>query len=496
MESLVQVKGQWAGQRFTLLPWQRKVTETLFGTLRDDGTRQYRTCYVEVPRKNGKSTWAAAMVLKLLCADGEAGAEVYGAAGDRDQAGIVFAAAAEMARATSGLGSALKIIDSTKRIVYQRTGSFYRAIPADASGSHGFNASGIVLDEAHVQPNRELYDVLVTSVGARRQPLVFIITTAGYDRNSLCWELHEYARQVAAGIIDDPTFLPVLFGADEADDWQDEAVWQKANPSLGQTVPLDFLRTEAARAKEVPAYENTFRRLYLNQWTQQETRYLPMAAWDACAAPIGETVGRACWLGLDLSSTTDLTALAALYPDGLGYDIAMHFWLPEHGIVERERRDRVPYREWARAGWLTLTEGNVIDYAAIKAAVYQIVERSRVRALAYDPWNSSQLLVELGGEGVPVEAVRQGFASLSAPTKELLALVLAGRVRHGGNPVLRWMADNVMVSTDPAGNLKPDKGKSTQRIDGIVAVVTALSRAMLAEGDGMSVYESRELLVL
>lgn len=479
-----------------LLDWQRDLVLKMFGTLRPDGTRQYRTVYVEVPRKNGKSSLAGAIALYLLCADGEAGGEVYGAAGDRDQAGIVFAAAAEMARATPELARHLKIVDSTKRIVYPRTGSFYRAIAADASGSHGFNASGIILDEAHVQPNRELYDVLATSVGARKQPMVFIITTAGFDRTSICWELHEYARQVRDGIVDDPSFLPVLFAADEDDDWTAPATWRKANPSLGHTITEEFLAAECARAMEIPAYQNTFRRLYLNQWTQQETRYLPMAAWDSCGAVPGDLLGRACFGGLDLSSTTDLAAFALLVPDADTYDLHCRFWLPEHGIVERERRDRVPYREWARQGWLTLTEGNVIDYDLIKRAVLDTVAAARVQAIGYDPWNATQLVVQLGQEGVPCEPVRQGFASLSAATKELLALVMAGRIRHGGHPVLRWMADNVMVTTDPAGNVKPDKGKSTQRIDGIAATVTALSRALAAEGDGTSVYEARSLLVL
>ena len=256
------------------------------------------------------------------------------------------------------------------------------------------------------------------------------------------------------------------------------------------------MREKCNEAQKNPAAENTFRNLHLNQWTQQETRYLPMAAWDACAGPIDPTLGRECYLGLDLSSTTDLTALAALYPDGDRYDVALRFWLPGHGIEERERRDRAPYREWARRGYLTLTEGNVIDYASIKHAVFEVVKASRVRSLAFDPWNSSQVTVELAQEGVPCEPVRQGFASLNQPTKELLALVLSGRLRHGGNPVLRWMADNVMVATDPAGNLKPDKQKSTQRIDGIAAIVTALSRAMVTAGENVSTYERRDLLVL
>lgn len=495
IESLRHVKGEWAGRPFELLPWQRdRIVRPLFGTLRDDGTRQYRTVYVEVARKQGKSTIAAGIGLYMLCADNEAGAEVYGAAVDRDQAAIVFDTAAQTVRKTRGLAERLKVIDSQKRILYSRTGSFYRTIPADAAGAHGFNASAVIFDEVHAQPNRDLWDVLTTSVGARRQPLVFAITTAGYDRNSICWELHDYALKVERGVIEDPAFLPVIYAADEADDWRDERTWAKANPSLGETMKLDYLRTEARRAEEVPAYQNTFRRLHLCQWTRQETRWLDLAAWDASAGLLRdhELAGRECYAGLDLASTTDIAALVLVFPmDDGEYRTLPFFWVPEDGARERSRRDRVPYETWIAQGHIEATPGNVIDYATIRARLRELGAKYQIRELAYDRWGATQLVQEFQEDGLMVVPVGQGFASMSPPTKELLTKVLSRKLVHGGNPVLRWMADNMVVKTDPAGNLKPDKAKSTERIDGMVALIMGLDRAIRHEGGAESIYQQR-----
>ena len=494
---LVHCDGEWAGKPFVLLPWQTELVRTLFGTLNEDGQRQYRECYVEIARKNGKSQLAAGIALYLLFADGEPGAQVYGAAGDRDQAAIVFRVAGEMVKRSPVLAKRARVIDSTKRVLVPGSASFYRAIPSDSAGSHGFNASGVIVDEVHVQPNRELIDVLKTSTGARRQPLTFYITTAGYDRNSICWELHDYACKVRDGVIVDPTFLPVLYAAEEADDWTAEATWRKANPSLGETVKLEYLQQQAAKAAEVPAYENTFRRLHLSQWTAQETRWLALDKWDACDAltPTDDLLGRPCYGGLDLSSTTDLSAFVLLFPDKEGgYDLLAWHWLPEEGMHERERRDRVPYSLWARQGFLNVTPGNVIDYEYIKAQIYALAAQYEIREAGYDPWNAMQLVLDLQTEGINMVPVRQGFASLSAPTKEFEKLVLGRKLRHGGNPLLRWEADSVTVLSDPSGNLKPvkpDRIKSTARIDGIVATVTALFSALRHMEP---VYESRGIM--
>ncbi len=479
--ALVHCDGEWAGKPFTLLDWQADVVRRLFGTLNDDGTRQYRTCYVEIPRKNGKSEMAAGIALYSLLADEEPGAQVYGAAKDRDQASIVFRVASEMVRRSPALSRKARVIDSTKRILVDSTASFYRAIPADAAGSHGFNASAIIVDEVHVQPNRELIDVLTTSTGARRQPLTFYITTAGYDKNSICWELHDYALKVRAGTINDPTFLPIVYSADEQDDWTDPEVWAKANPSLGVTLKHEYLEQECKRAQEVPAYENTFRRLHLNQWTNQETRWLPLDKWDECQTEIDLEVlkGTPCYGGLDLSTTTDITAFALVFPRDEGAVVMCWFWMPEDVMRERERRDRVPYSLWARQGFIQPTPGNVVDYDYIESQITKLADCYDIREVAYDPWNATQLVLWLQDKGLTMVPTRQGFASLSAPTKALEQMVLGKKIRHDNNPVLRWMVDSVTVAQDPAGNIKPvkpDRQKSSARIDGVVAAVMAIDR--------------------
>lgn len=484
INNLTHTKGQWAGQPFRLRRWQEDLIRRLFGTLQPDGLRQYRTAYVEIPRKNGKTELAAAIALYLLMGDGEMAPEVYGAAVDLEQASLAYSVAAQMIRNDPELLQRVEVIPSRKRIVHYVSGGFYRAIPADAPSAHGYNTSGLVYDELHAAPDRELWDVLTTSQGARRQPLNFVITTAGYDKHSICWELHAYAEKVRDGLIDDPTFLPVIYGAPAEADWLDERVWHAVNPALGDFRSLEEMRIMARQAREIPARQNTFRRLYLNQWTESETRWLDGAAWAACAGPVPWTAlpealaGRRVWIGLDLSSTTDLTAALIVAPAGDALDVAAHFWLPENRLRQRVDRDRVPYDVWVRAGALTLTPGDVVDYAHIRAWVAAQASRYAVEEVAFDPWNATGLITQLQDDGATCVEVRQGFASLSAPAKELEKLVTARQLRHGGHPVLAWCAANVVVRQDPAGNLKPDKAKSTERIDGVIALVTALARVL------------------
>jgi len=481
INNLTHTKGEWAGRPFDLRPWQQEIIRPLFGTLREDGRRRYRSCYVEIPRKNGKTELAAAIALYLLIGDGEAGGEVYSAAVDRDQAGLVFGVAAQMVRNDRELLAVCDVVDSRKTIVHRPSGSVYRAIPAEAAGRHGYNASGVIYDELHAAPNRELYDVLATSTGARRQPIIFVITTAGWDRHSICWELHDFAHKVRDGIIQDPSFLPVLYSAPEDADWLDEDVWQRANPALGDFRSLDEMRTAALRAREVPGQQNAFRRLYLCQWTEQADRWLDMAVWDENDASCDPQAlkGEDCFAGLDLSSTTDLTALELYFPeDG---DVLSFFWVPEARMRERALRDRVPYDVWVRDGFIRVTDGNVVDYDEIRADINELATLYRIRELAIDRWNSTQLQTQLMGDGFTVVPFGQGFASMTAPTKELERLVLERKLRHAGNPVLRWMASNVAVKQDPAGNLKIDKAKSTERVDGMVALAMAVGRSMVRE---------------
>lgn len=489
-------KGEWAGKPFALLEWQKRdIIRPLFGWKRkSDGTRRYRTAYIEIPRKNGKSTISAGIALCLLYADGEPAAEVYSAAADRDQASIVFEEAKRMVEASPELKKRSNV---WKRSIFVGESlSSYKVLSADAPTKHGLNAHGIIFDELHAQPDRELWDVLTTSTGARRQPLTVAITTAGFDRNSVCYEQHEYGRQVLAGVIDDPTFFAYIAAADDKDDWTASATWSKANPSLGQTVKLEYLEQECRKAMNSPAYQNTFRRLHLNQWTQQETRWLDLQAWDKCGAPFDPKLleGAQCYGGLDLASSSDIAAFVLDFPNEAGED-EMHtllpfFWIPSENLIERARKDRVPYDAWARAGLIRTTPGNVIDYGHIVRDIEALAEIYNIREIAFDRWGAFQVSQQLEGAGLTMVGFGQGFQSMSGPTKELLRLVLDGKVRHGGNAVLRWMADNVVVSSDPSGNVKPNKQKSREKIDGIVAGIMALDRAM-RHGNSISVYEKR-----
>jgi phage terminase large subunit-like protein len=492
---LVHSKGEWAGQPFALQPWQRDdIIRPLFGWKRADGTRKYRRAYIEIPRKNGKSTLSAGLALYLLFADSEPGAEVYSAAADTDQARIVFEEAQRMVESSPALSKFGQVYK--RSIIVPSAGATYRVISADAHTKHGFNAHGIVFDELHAQPNRDLYDVLNTSTGARRQPMMIMITTAGYDRESICYEQHEYARQVSTGIIDDPTFFAYIAGAEDDDDWTSPVTWAKANPGLGVTIKTDYLETECKRAQASPAYQNTFRRLHLNQWTSQDERWLDMAAWNACSQPLPDLTGRDCYAGLDLASTTDIAALSLVFPpveDGEPYWIKPFLWVPEAALIDRARRDRVPYDAWTRDGYMIHTPGNVIDYDYIVDTITEQGKQYNIQEIAFDRWGAtlvSQRLTDLGFEMVQFG---QGYASMSSPMKEFHRLVLEQRLAHGGHPVLRWMADNVVARQDAAGNVKPDKERSRSKIDGIVATIMGLDRAVR---HAPSVYDERGVLTL
>ncbi len=480
---LTHIEGKLAGKPFELMPWQAAHIGCAFGWKRPDGTRRYREVFDFEPRKNGKTTKLGGLINLVAYCDNEPGAQIYSAAAEREQASLVYRQAKGMVLNNPELLQHAKMYATMKSIEYPN-GVVYKALSADAETKHGFNTHFVVVDELHAQPNRHLVDVLVTSTGSRRQPLIWYITTADFDRPSICNEKHDYACKVRDGIIADPSFLPVIYEIARDADWKDERVWRQANPNLGVSVSLEYLQRECKRAQEIPAYENTFRRLHLNQKTETDTRAVPMDAWDACTdqVSVSDLAGAECYAGLDLSTTTDLSACVLLFPDDEGgYAVLPFFWAPADNARKRQLRDRVPYETWARHGYLKLTDGNVIDYDVIRADLAAIRDKYNVREIAADRWNATQLITQLTGDGAEVVAYGQGFRDMTAPTKELLKLVTAGQLRHGGNPVLRWMAANLSTETDAAGNLKPSKKKSTERIDGMVALIMSLGRALLRE---------------
>jgi len=503
IECLCHTKGTWARKRFELIDWQEQIIRDVFGTIKPNGYRQFNTAYIEIPKKQGKSELAAAVALLLTCGDGEERAEVYGCAADRQQASIVFNVAADMVRMCPALAKRVKILDSQKRLIYLPTGSIYQVLSADVGNKHGFNTHGVVFDELHTQPNRKLYDVMTKGSGdARMQPLYFLITTAGNDTKSICYEVHQKAKDIIDGRKIDHTFYPCIFGADEADDWTDPKTWKKANPSLGITVGIDKVKAACESAKQNPAEENTFRQLRLNQWVKQAVRWMPMEKWDRCAFATNEDQleGRVCYGGLDLSSTTDITAFVLVFPptdEADKFVVLPYFWIPEDNLDLRVRRDHVPYDLWEHQGFLQTTEGNVVHYGFIEKFIEKLGEKFNIREIAFDRWGAVQMVQNLEGMGFTVVPFGQGFKDMSPPTKELMKLTLEERIAHGGHPVLRWMMDNIFIRTDPAGNIKPDKEKSTEKIDGAVATIMALDRAIRCGNDtSASVYDSRGLMFI
>ena len=501
IENLCHTKGKWAGTPFWLLPWQEQLIRDIFGIVKPDGNRQFRTAFVEICKKVGKSELAAAVTLYLLYADNEPSAEVYGAAADRQQASIVFDVAKQMVEMSPALMKRSKLMGATKRIVNYGNAGYYQVLSAEVGGKHGFSVSGLVFDEIHTQPNRQLYDVLTKgSSDARQNPLHFIITTAGNDRHSIAYELHTKAVDILEGRRVDPTFYPVVYGLKDDEDWEDEANWYKVNPSLGYTVDIERLRDAYREAKQNPADEITFKWLRCNMWVSSTVAWIPDAIYMRGNEPIDmdALAGRDCYAGLDLSSTGDITALVLIFPprdEEEKYVLLPYFWIPEETIPRRVKANSVPYDIWEKQGYIMSTEGNVIHYDFIEKFIMDLSEKYHILEIAVDRWNATQMIQNLEGEGFTIVPFGQGFSSMSAPTKEFYRLLMEGRIIHGGNPVLRWMAGNVVIDTDPAGNIKVTKAKSKEKIDGIVAAIMALDRCIRQEGQSGSVYDERGLLV-
>ena len=504
-ESLVYSKGQWAGQPFRLLEWQwEKVIKPLFGTLREDGMRQYRFCYLEIPKKNGKTELGAALALYMLCADGEGSPEVFSAAADREQASLIYTPAAYMVRSNQTLSERCLVRDSMKTIFYPPNNGHYKVLSAESYTKHGISPSAILFDELHSQPSDELWNVLTAGTDyARQQQLIFVMTTAGiYDKESIWWRIRSKAIQISNGIIKQDNFLPVLYIADpEKDTPEDENLWERVNPSLGQIFNLDKIRADYEESRQNPVDYQNFLRFRLNIPIKSVTRWMPMDAWDKCAGAVDlETLkGKRCFGGLDLSSKIDLTAFVLVFPpqDELNHwYILPKFYCPEESIIVRSRSDRVHYEIWAKEGYLTATPGNVVDEQFVLNDIIAAADEYELVELGYDAWNATNLTTRLYNDhGITCVEMRQGAKTLSEPAKDLLVKTKQHKIRHGGHPILRWCADNLVMRQDANENVAPDKAKATDRIDGIVACVMAWGRMIFTDNEP-SVYESEGVYVI
>jgi len=531
-EFLLFYEGDFDGKSFILTPHQRFIVGSIFGWKRRiDGFRRFRTAYIEEAKGNGKSPLAGGVGLYGLAFDDEPGAEIYAAAVTREQAGILFRDARTFAEKSESLREMLDI--DKHNIAYTAVNSFFRPVSSEHRGLDGKRPHIALIDEIHEHPNDLVVRKMSAGTKTRRQALIFEITNAGYNRHSICYQHHEYTAKILEGLVHDDAWFGCMTGLDvclkceadgkttpqdgcpDCDDWRDETVWEKANPNLRYLgAPFrDYLRRQVDEAKSMPSQENIVRRLNFCVWTESITKWLPIDKWNACAFPVDPVAlkGRICYGGLDLSTNQDLTAWVMVFPpnvEGGRYEILCRFFLPEDNMRERVHRDKVPYDVWARQGLITLTPGSLIDYGFILAQIEQDRTDFHIAELAFDRWGSQKITTDLQDIGFELEGDKsliqfgQGFASMSAPTKEVERMVLAGEFAHGGNPVLSWMVSNVAIKFDPAGNKKPDKEKSIERIDGAVALIMATGRAMLRGGqekssyDGLSVDDIKKRMTL
>lgn len=500
-------KGEWAGQLLVLEGWQRFIVSCLFGWRRADGSRRFRLCYVQVARKNGKSTLLAAIALYLTIADGEAGAEVYSVATKRDQAKLVFDEAARMVRKDPDLLEHVEVFGGkphsrTDNVSCLALGSKLEPLASDNDTLDGLNVHGAICDELHAWKDAGLWDVIETATGARRQPLILAITTPGAGCAGICWEQREYLGGVLdpAVPVDDDAYFAYIAEPDDGLDWADLETWERGNPNIGVSVKVDQLREKAERAKHSPARQNQFRRLHCGSWTEQVSRWIDLGLWKRCGGEFSPRIleGRTCYGGLDLASTADLTAFVLVFPPQPGDDerpwwyVLTSAWVPEGSLDRRKRTEAETFAPWIRSGDLETTPGDATDYQAVRERILECRDRYQIQAIGFDPWNATQLVSELmETDGLPLVKVSQGVGGMSGPSKEFEMLVARGELRHGDHPVLTWCASNVATWEDTNGNIKPSRKSSGGRIDAIVAAIMAVGLAAVDVGRGVSVYETR-----
>lgn len=488
---MLHLTGDFYGQPFLLLDWQYQVIWDVYGIVKDNGHRQIQYAYLEIPKKNGKTELVAGLALYHLFNDGHSG-QIYCCAAEKEQAGLVYKAAKQMIEQDDALQEMVKVVDSKKEIHNRHTGTFIKVLSAEAYSKHGLNPTVVIFDELHAQPNRDLWDVMTFGAGAaRKEPLWWVITTAGDDpdRHSIGWEVHEYARRIQDREISDPIWYAKIFCAAEDDDIFDEAVWHKANPSLGHTIDIEKVRQEAIGARNDEAKEKLFRWLRLNQWVALKAiGWLPLTLWDSTEGEWtqADLVGKKCYCGLDLSSTIDLTAAALLFPPQEGIDdwrVIFEAWIPLEKMQERIKRDKVPYDRWVKSGHLHATPGNVVDYDFVKARIKAAAKQYKVAYLCTDPWNSRMLTQQLAKAEIESLEVPQTFGGMSPGMKEIERLFKSGRFTHEKHPVGRWCFGNIAIIVDGNDNIKTMKNKSADRIDVIQALINAMNIAIRLEGE-------------
>jgi len=490
IELLPHIEGKWARERLqiTLEPWQIFILTTVFGWVNDSGLRRFRMAYIEVPRKNAKSTMSAGVALYCLAADGEPGAQVYSAATTRDQARIVWRTGKQMVDRTPGLQARFGVSTSVNSVYVESESAFFQPLSRDQGGNHdGYNVHCAVVDELHAHKQRDIWDVLETATGAREQSLIWAITTAGFNRAGICYEQRAYTikqlERTAAEV--DESYFGIIFTLDEADDWTDPRSWIKANPNWGVSVSPEDIENKARKALEMASATNNFLTKHLNVWVNADTAWMDMQAWDACADPslsLEQFDGEECIASVDLASKVDVAAKVRVFErdiDGVKHYYGFpEFYLPEDAATDGRNSH---YAGWARSGYLTLTPGNVIDFAYIEDGLREDARRFQLGEVLYDPWQATYLSTRLMEEGMNMVEYRQTVQNMSEPMKMLEALVLSGRYHHSGNPAMTWMISNVVAHLDVKDNIYPRKEFPENKIDGPVALVMALGRALLAE---------------
>lgn len=492
IEKLRHTKGEWAGNNFKLEPWQKFILWQIFGWKRADGTRRFRYAYIEIARKNGKTALSAGVGLYMLRADGEARPEVYSAATVKEQAKICFSDAVAIVKNT-GLKNSLNVW--TNSITYEEVGGTFKPLSSDYGTHDGLNPSCAIIDEFHAHKNSGMFDVLKSAMGARKQPLMFIITTAGDNKSGVCYNYRKNVMQVLQGVNRDESLFGIIFTLDEEEDWDNPRKWHLSNPNMGVSLSLKYLEEQVLDAKNRPEAVRNVKTKNLNLWVDAARTWILDEKWMRCVGEKRELERCTAWGGLDLSNVSDVTAYVLIFNENEKFQILPFFWIPQERMLEKIKNENVNYDYWVSCGFVNVTPGNIIDYDFVKSDILKINSKYNIQSCAYDRYNSSQIVIDLQNEGMNLTPMGQGFASLSAPTKEFERLVLSSQIEHFDNPVLRWMLNSTAISIDAAGNIKIDKQKCTQKVDGIAATIMAIGEWMTAfSKKNQNPYANRGLL--